>query len=137
MRGRRRSSPHSAAAGLESLLDDLAPEDSGDVGLARLQRAWAGAVGPAIAGAGKPVAFVDGVLHVACEDATWAHEMELRQPMLLEALAAAGVADVTAIRPRAGGVAPSVPGRPARRAGGSGRGRGPAGAPDRSRGPRG
>lgn len=103
MRGRRRSSPHSAAAGLESLLDEIAPEDAADVGLARLQRAWPGAVGPAIAGAGRPVAFVDGTLHVACADATWAHELELLQTTLLERLRAAGVSDVTAIRPRAGG----------------------------------
>lgn len=121
MRGRRRSSPHSAAAGLESLLDDLAPEDTGDVGLARLQRAWPGAVGPAIAGAGRPVAFVDGTLHVACEDATWAHELELLQASLLERLRAAGVHDVTAIRPRAGGGTPAPP-RPGR-----------TGASDRSR----
>lgn len=125
MRGRRRSAPHSAAAGLESLLDDLAPEDGGDVGLARLQRAWPEAVGPAISGAGRPVAFVDGTLHVACEDATWAHELELLQATLLERLRAAGVRDVTAIRPRAGGAGPA-PARPGR-AGGpgrSGRGRG-------------
>jgi predicted nucleic acid-binding Zn ribbon protein len=121
VRGRRRSTPHSAAAGLESLLDDLAPEDAGDVGLARLQRAWPGAVGPAIAAAGRPVAFVDGTLHVACDDATWAHELELLQASLLGRLRAAGVHDVTAIRPRAGG-APSPPSRPGR-----------AGASDRSR----
>lgn len=121
VRGRRRSAPHSAAAGLESLLDDLAPEDAGDVGLARLQRAWPGAVGPAIAGAGRPVAFVDGTLHVACDDATWAHELELLQATLLQRLRAAGVDDVVAIRPRAGGVGPA-PVRPGR-----------AGGPDRSR----
>lgn len=103
MRGRRRSTPHSAAAGLESLLDEIAPEDTGDVGLARLQRAWPGAVGPAIAGAGRPVAFVDGTLHVACEDATWAHELQMLQATILERLRAAGVTDVTAVRSRAGG----------------------------------
>jgi predicted nucleic acid-binding Zn ribbon protein len=121
VRGRRRSSPHSAAAGLESLLDEIAPEDTGDVGLARLQRAWAGAVGAAVAGAGRPVAFVDGTLHVACDDATWAHELALLQPQLLERLRAAGVTDVTAIRARAGGS--GGPGRPAGRADGSGRSR--------------
>jgi predicted nucleic acid-binding Zn ribbon protein len=124
-RGRRRSTPHTAAAGLESLLDDIAPEDTGDVGLARLPRAWPGAVGPAISAAGRPVAFVDGVLHVACEDATWAHELELLQRSLLGRLHAAGMTDVVAIRPRAGG------------AGGAPGGRGPAGGPRRSRGGRG
>jgi predicted nucleic acid-binding Zn ribbon protein len=115
VRGRRRSTPHSAAAGLESLLDEIAPEDTGDVGLARLQRAWPGAVGPAIAGAGRPVAFVDGVLHVACTDATWAHELQLLQASILEGLRSAGVADVRAIRARAGGV-----GGPATRPGSAG-----------------
>lgn len=109
MRGRRRSTPHTTGAAFESLLDDLAPDDAGDVGLARLQRAWPGAVGPAIAGAGRPVAFVDGVLHVACEDATWAQELVLLQAALLERLRAAGVDDVVAIRPRAGGSAGDRP----------------------------
>lgn len=121
MRGRRRSTPHTTGAGFEALLDDLAPEDTGDVGLARLQRAWAGAVGATIAGASRPVAVVDGVLHVGCEDATWAHELELLGPALLERLRAAGVTDVTGIRPRAGG-APPGPRTPDR-----------AGGPDRSR----
>jgi predicted nucleic acid-binding Zn ribbon protein len=101
-RGRRRSTPHSAAAGLESLLDDIAPEDTGDVGLARMQRAWSAAVGPAIAGAGTPVALKDGTLHVACSDATWAHELQLLEATLLTRLRDAGVTDVTAIRARAG-----------------------------------
>jgi predicted nucleic acid-binding Zn ribbon protein len=95
--------PHSAGAGLESLLDDLAPEDAGDVGLARLQRTWRAAAGEAIARAGTPVAFRDGTLHVACEDATWAHELQLLEPRLLRSLREAGVTDVTAIRARAGG----------------------------------
>lgn len=115
MRGRRRSTPHTTGSALEALLDELAPEEAGDVGLARLQRAWAGAVGPAIAGAGRPVALVGGVLHVACDDATWAHELELLQGTLLDRLRAAGVEDVTAIRPRAGGVAPDAGGPRARR----------------------
>lgn len=131
MRGRRRSVPHSAAAGLESLLDDIAPDDTGDVGLARLQRAWPGAVGPAIAGAGRPVAFVDGVLHVGCTDATWAHELQLLQPRILEGLRAAGVSDVRAIRARAGGA--GGPARPDPRRSG---GRRTSGGQDRSRTPR-
>ncbi|MDO9410128.1 DUF721 domain-containing protein [Patulibacter sp.] len=125
MRGRRRSTPHSAAAGLESLLDEIAPEDAGDVGLARLQRAWPGAVGPAISGAGRPVAFVDGTLHVACEDATWAHEISMLEATLLGRLRAAGVIDVTSIRTRAGG------------SGGGPRTGRPSGGPRRPRGGRG
>lgn len=103
MARRRRSSPRTTESGLESLLDDLAPEDSGDVGLARLQRTWRATMGPAIAGAGSPVAFVDGTLHLACTDATWAHELQLLEAELLPRLHAAGATDVTAIRVRAGG----------------------------------
>jgi predicted nucleic acid-binding Zn ribbon protein len=114
---------------LESLLDDLAPDDAGDVGLARLQRAWPGAVGPAIAEAGRPVAFVDGTLHVACGDATWAHELALLEATLLQRLRAAGVTDVRAIRTRAGAGS--------RGPGGRAPGRAPRTAPGRPRRPRG
>ena len=81
-------------------------------------------MGPAIAGAGRPVAFVDGTLHVACEDATWAHELQMLQTTILARLRAAGVSDVTAIRARAGG------------AGGGPRGPRSTGGPRRSRGGR-
>lgn len=104
MARRRRSSPRQSAAGLESLLDALAPEDVGSLGLGRIQRVWGRAVGTDIAAAGQPVAFVDGLLHVACTDATWAQELQMLEAMLLERLHAAGVSDVTAIRARAGGV---------------------------------
>lgn len=101
---RRRSAPRSSATGLESLLDALAPEDVGSLGLGRIQRVWGRAVGADIAAAGQPVAFADGLLHVACEDATWAQELQMLERMLIERLHAAGVAEVTAIRARAGGV---------------------------------
>ncbi|WP_320668509.1 DUF721 domain-containing protein [Patulibacter defluvii] len=108
MSRRRRSTPRPAGELLGSLLDGLAPADDG---LARVQRAWPAAVGPAVAAAGRPVALVDGVLHVACEDATWAHELQLMAPQLLERLA--GRIDgppIVAIRTRAGGSGRSAPG---------------------------
>ena len=100
MSRRRRSTPRPVADGLGSMLDGLAPDDD----LARLQRAWAAALGPAVAAAGQPVALRDGVLHVACADATWAHELQLMEPQILERLASAydGL-PVVALRTRSGG----------------------------------
>jgi len=97
---RRRSTPRPVVEGLGSLLDGLAPADD----LARVQRAWLAAVGPAIAAAGTPVALREGVLHVACEDAAWAHELQLMERTLLERLASAyDGPEVVALRVRGGG----------------------------------
>ena len=54
--------------------------------LGAAQRCWAQAVGPAIAASAQPVAEREGVLHVACHDAVWAHELELMGPALIDAL---------------------------------------------------
>lgn len=98
-RRRRRSDPRPVAEGLGALLDGLAPDDD----LSRVQRAWA-TLGPAIAAAGRPVALRDGVLHVACEDAAWAHELQLMEPELLERLGSAyDGPPVHALRTRSGG----------------------------------
>jgi predicted nucleic acid-binding Zn ribbon protein len=45
--------------------------------LARVQGAWAGAAGPAVAAASEPVSEREGVVTVACESAVWAQELEL------------------------------------------------------------
>ena len=42
-----------------------------------MQRAWASAVGEAIAAEAAPVAERDGVVTVACRSATWAQELDL------------------------------------------------------------
>jgi hypothetical protein len=102
MSRRRRSTPRTPGDALDGLLDEIAPEDVGDRGLARIQRAWSGAVGGPIAAAASPVAVVDGVLHVACREATWAHEIQMREATVIERLHAAGFPDVRAIRARAG-----------------------------------
>ena len=79
---------------MDGLLRGLTPE--GD--LAAVQRVWAAAVGPAIAAAGRPVGLVDGVLYVRCEDATWAHELQLMERRIVERLQAAGGPTATAVR---------------------------------------
>jgi predicted nucleic acid-binding Zn ribbon protein len=45
--------------------------------LAAVQRVWAGAVGDRVAGAASPVSERDGVVTVACESSSWAHELDL------------------------------------------------------------
>jgi predicted nucleic acid-binding Zn ribbon protein len=61
--------------------------------LGHAQGAWREVAGPALAPFAEPVSERDGVLTVACESATWAHELELLGPDLLtrlnEALAGA------------------------------------------------
>ncbi|EHN09633.1 hypothetical protein PAI11_35100 [Patulibacter medicamentivorans] len=109
MTRRRRSTPRPAGELLGSILDGLAPEEDH---LSQVQRAWSAAVGPAVAAAGRPVALVDGVLHVACEDATWAHELQLMELQLLERLASQfDGPKIVSLRMRAGGSGRAVDGR--------------------------
>lgn len=103
MSRRRRSTPKTPGDALDGLLESIAPEDTGDLGLARIQRAWSTAVGPAIASASRPVAVVDGVLHVACEEATWAHEIQMLEVTVVARIRDAGFPDVRTIRARSGG----------------------------------
>lgn len=105
MSRRRRSTPKTPGEGLDGLLDAIAPEDAGDLGLARVQRAWSAAVGTAIAAAARPVAVVDGTLHVACQEATWAHEIQMLEAAVVERIGAAGFPEIRAIRARSGGSA--------------------------------
>jgi predicted nucleic acid-binding Zn ribbon protein len=102
---RRRSTPRTPGDALDGLLEAIAPEDAEDLGLARIQRAWSAAVGPAIAAASRPVAVVDGVLHVACQEATWAHEIQMLEVTVVARIRDAGFLDVRTIRARSGGSA--------------------------------
>ncbi len=106
MSRRRRSTPRTPGDALDGLLDAIAPEDAGDRGLAQVQRAWAAAVGTAIAAAARPVAIVDGTLHVACEEATWAHEIQMLEAAVVARISAAGFSEIQAIRTRSGGRPP-------------------------------
>lgn len=103
MSRRRRSVPRTPGDALDGLLEAIAPEDAEDLGLARIQRAWAAAIGPAIAAAARPVAIVDGTLHVACDEATWAHEIQMLEATIVSRIGDAGFPDVRAIRARSGG----------------------------------
>jgi predicted nucleic acid-binding Zn ribbon protein len=78
----RRRGPRPIASVLEGMVREAAPATL----LARVQAAWGEAVGPAIAVEAQPVAERDGTLTVACRSATWASEIELLAPDLLEKL---------------------------------------------------
>jgi predicted nucleic acid-binding Zn ribbon protein len=77
-----RRSPRPLALALGQVRDDLAPATL----LADVQRAWAEAVGPAIAAEATPTAERGGVLTVSCSASVWAQELDLMAPVLLERL---------------------------------------------------
>ena len=81
----RRRAPRPMAAALARVVDELAPATT----LARVQRAWADAAGPAIAAEAEPVSERDGVLTVRCRSAVWAQELDLMSADLVERLNAA------------------------------------------------
>jgi predicted nucleic acid-binding Zn ribbon protein len=54
--------------------------------LARIQRAWEAALGPALAPHATPLRERDGRLTVYCPDAVWMHELTLMAPELTERL---------------------------------------------------
>jgi predicted nucleic acid-binding Zn ribbon protein len=70
------------AAALEQLGHQAAPPTL----LARVQGAWGEVVGPAIAAEAQPIAERAGTVTVACRSATWASELELLAPDLLQRL---------------------------------------------------
>jgi len=75
-----RRSPRAIAGALLPLRDGWAPETV----LAEVQRVWLDAVGGAIAAEAAPVSERAGVLTIECESATWAHELDLMAPSLLD-----------------------------------------------------
>jgi predicted nucleic acid-binding Zn ribbon protein len=77
-----RRAPRTLSNALERLNTTLAPATT----LARVQAAWEGATGPAIAAAARPTAERDGVVTVLCEASVWAHELELMSAQLVERL---------------------------------------------------
>ncbi len=78
--GRRRPRPLGAAIG--RLRAELAPPTL----LASVQERWAEASGPEVAEHAQPVGERGGVVTVACVSATWASELSLLAPQLLEKL---------------------------------------------------
>jgi predicted nucleic acid-binding Zn ribbon protein len=80
-----RGSPRRLSDALGSLRAEAAPATL----LAAVQNAWPGTAGPAVAAEAEPVSERAGVVTVACRSATWAQELDLLGPQLLERLNAA------------------------------------------------
>jgi predicted nucleic acid-binding Zn ribbon protein len=83
-KGRRSGAPRSLAEALESVRSEVAPQTL----LAAAQEAWPRAAGSLVAAQGEPVAERGGVVTVACATATWAQELDLMGPQILEKLRA-------------------------------------------------
>ena len=91
----RRLAPRPISVALASLEASLAPATP----LAAVQRAWAEAVGEAIAAQATPVCERAGTVTVACRSAVWAQELTLLAPdLVLRLNEALGVQRVTELR---------------------------------------
>ena len=95
----RRLAPRPLSAALAEFSQSLAPATT----LARVQREWERAAGPAVAVAARPTAEHDGVLTVTCEASVWAQELELMAEVLIQRLnAALGEGTLRELRCRTG-----------------------------------
>jgi predicted nucleic acid-binding Zn ribbon protein len=86
----RRPAPRTLSVALEGLTSALEPATT----LARVQKIWELAVGPAIAAAAQPSIEHDGVLTVICSAAVWAQELDLMSGDLIPRLNAALAGEV-------------------------------------------
>ncbi|MFN8216680.1 MAG: DUF721 domain-containing protein [Solirubrobacterales bacterium] len=75
----RRRAPREAAPAFRAARELAAPASP----LARVQSAWAEAVGPRVAAVTAPAAERAGTLTVDCADGVWAQELDLMQEALL------------------------------------------------------
>ena len=100
----RRAATRPLAAALAAFASDAAPASR----LASVQACWAEVAGPVVAAEAQPLSERSGAVTFGCSSGTWANELELLAPDLLERLnrAVAGVpgAPVTALRFRVGGL---------------------------------
>jgi predicted nucleic acid-binding Zn ribbon protein len=78
------SEPRRIGDALGAVRESAAPQTL----LAAVQGAWRQAAGEAIAAEAEPVAEKDGIVTVACRSATWAQELDLMAPQLLDRLRA-------------------------------------------------
>ena len=78
----RRRAPRPVSVSVEALADALAPSHP----LARVQRMWPEAVGPAVAREAAPIALHGETLTIGCRSAVWAQELDLMGSELLGAL---------------------------------------------------
>jgi predicted nucleic acid-binding Zn ribbon protein len=91
----RRRAPSPLSEVLGKAVAGAAP----DTPLARVQAAWPGVAGAAIAAEATPAAEREGTVTVECSGAVWAHELELLAPDLLGRLnATLGGAPVRRLR---------------------------------------
>lgn len=74
--------PRALSDALRAVRADVAPETL----LAAVQAGWPRAAGERIADASQPVSERDGVVTIACRSSTWAQELDLLGPPLLERL---------------------------------------------------
>jgi predicted nucleic acid-binding Zn ribbon protein len=81
----RRLAPRPLRAALGEAVPAAAPAGL----LARVQAAWPGVAGPAVAAEAEPVSERAGVVTVACRAAVWAQELELLGGDLTDRLNAA------------------------------------------------
>ena len=77
-----RRAPRPLAEAVKAALGEAEPATV----LASVQTVWADVVGDAIAAEASPVAERDGVVTVACDSATWAHELDLLSDQILAQL---------------------------------------------------
>ncbi len=75
--------PRPLADALRSVRAEVAPATL----LAAVQEAWPRVAGELAAAEGDPVSEREGVVSVSCRSATWAQELDLMGPELLERLA--------------------------------------------------
>ncbi len=80
-----RNGPRRLGDALQRVRSEAAPATA----LAAVQEAWPAIAGAAVSAQAEPVAERDGVVTIACRSATWAQELDLLAPDLLERLRAA------------------------------------------------
>jgi predicted nucleic acid-binding Zn ribbon protein len=78
----QRRGPRPLTLAIDALATDIAPVTL----LADVQRAWAQAVGPAVAAEATPTAERGGVLTISCSASVWAQELDLMSQTILERL---------------------------------------------------
>lgn len=78
----RRTAPRPLGAALDEVARRAAPATT----LARVQGCWASVAGEAVAGEAEPISERQGAVTLACSSASWAQELELLAPDLLERL---------------------------------------------------
>jgi predicted nucleic acid-binding Zn ribbon protein len=82
---RRRDRPSGlrpAGGSVASFASALAPQTL----LADVQRVWEGAVGPVVAAEAEPTSAQGGTVTVTCRSSTWASELSLMAPEVVERL---------------------------------------------------